>query len=70
MEKSSSHLEHDGAPATSFGPYSGHDKLPGIRHIIAIGAARAVSASRQWPQPGTGDWPDADTCGGQWWRNT
>ncbi len=40
MEKSSWHHEHDGAPATSFGPVSGHDKLPGIRHIIAIGSGK------------------------------
>jgi ATP-binding protein involved in chromosome partitioning len=40
MQTNGSHHEHDGAPATSSGPNSGHDKLPGIRHVIAVGSGK------------------------------
>ena len=40
METTGSHPGHQDAPAASGQPYAGAEKLPGIRHVIAVGSGK------------------------------
>ena len=40
MQTNGSHLGHHGAPGASSQPSAGPEKLPGIRHVIAVGSGK------------------------------
>ena len=41
MQTTGSHAGHQRAPAASAQPSIGPEKLPGIRHVIAVGSGQA-----------------------------
>lgn len=40
MQTTETNHDHDHAPSASSQPFPGHEKLPGIRHIIAVGSGK------------------------------